>query len=167
MSYTIINDQHKFLAWDPTTQINYGRHASKMVGGILSFIIALSNFILNSNLIVSNPWLLFQTPGLKHIPASVLGTYEFKRYAPSNYVMKHQLVWASVCLSETIAHNLVGCFQTYACVQLNVMLQAYNVMKQILVWASACLSEPYVFSLAELCEHRTDCKPDWRYSGLF
>ena len=26
MSYTIINDQHKFLAWDPTTQINYGRH---------------------------------------------------------------------------------------------------------------------------------------------
>ena len=56
MSYSIINDQHKFLAWDQTTQINYGRHASKMAGGILSFTIALSNFILTLNLIVSNPW---------------------------------------------------------------------------------------------------------------
>ena len=54
MSYMIINDQHKFLAWDPTKQINYGRHASKMAGGILSFTMALSNFI--TNLIVSNPW---------------------------------------------------------------------------------------------------------------
>ena len=36
-SYTIIYDQHKFLAWDPTTQINYGRHVSKMAGGILIF----------------------------------------------------------------------------------------------------------------------------------
>ena len=30
MSYMIINDQHKFLAKDPTKQISYGRHASKM-----------------------------------------------------------------------------------------------------------------------------------------
>ena len=56
MSYTIINEQHKFLTWDPTKQFNYGRHASKMAGGILSFTIALSNFITNSNLIVSDPW---------------------------------------------------------------------------------------------------------------
>ena len=69
-----MNDQHKFLAWDPTTQIKYGGHASKMAGGILSFTIALSNFITNSNLTVSNPWLTFQTPGLKHVPASVIGT---------------------------------------------------------------------------------------------
>ena len=62
ISYTNINDQHKFLAWDPTTQINYGRHASKMAGGILSFTIALSNFILNSNLIVSNLWLIVSNP---------------------------------------------------------------------------------------------------------
>ena len=44
MSYTIINDQHKFLAWDPTKQINYGRHASKMAGDVLSFTKALSNY---------------------------------------------------------------------------------------------------------------------------
>ena len=56
MSYSIINDQHKFLAWDPTKQIDYGRHASKMAGGILSFTIALSNSITNSNVIVLNPW---------------------------------------------------------------------------------------------------------------
>ena len=56
MSYMIINDQHKFLAWDPTKQINYGRHASKMAGGILSVTIALSNSITYSNLIVLNPW---------------------------------------------------------------------------------------------------------------
>ena len=55
MSYTIINDQHKFLAWDPTTQINYGPHASKMAGGILSFTIALSNFILTLNLMSFEP----------------------------------------------------------------------------------------------------------------
>ena len=62
MSYTIINDQHKFLAWVPTTQINYGRHASKMAGGIFSFTIALSNFITNPNLIISNPWLIDSNP---------------------------------------------------------------------------------------------------------
>ena len=62
MSYTIINDQHKFLAWDPTKQISYGRHASKMAGGILSFTIALSNFILTLNLMVSNPWLIVSNP---------------------------------------------------------------------------------------------------------
>ena len=43
MSYTIINDLHKFLAWDSTKQINYGRHASKMAGGVLSFTKGLSN----------------------------------------------------------------------------------------------------------------------------
>ena len=62
MSYAIINDQHKFLAWDPTIQINYGPHASKMAGGSLSFTIAPSNFILNSNLIVSNLWLIVSNP---------------------------------------------------------------------------------------------------------
>ena len=43
MSYTIINDRHKFLAWDPTKQKNYRRHASKMTGGVLSFTKALRN----------------------------------------------------------------------------------------------------------------------------
>ena len=61
MSYIIINDRRKFLAWDPTKQINYGRHASKMAVGTLIFTIALSNFI--------------SLAGLKHVPVSVLGTY--------------------------------------------------------------------------------------------
>ena len=53
----IINNEHKFLAWDPTKQIKYGCHASKVAGGTLSFTIALSNFKTNSNfIIVSNPW---------------------------------------------------------------------------------------------------------------
>ena len=57
MSYTIINDQHKFLARDPTKQINYGRHASKMPGGVLGFTNALSNSKTSSALIiVPNPW---------------------------------------------------------------------------------------------------------------
>ena len=45
-------------SWHGTQQnkINYGRQASKMAGGILSFTIALSNFITNSYLIVSKPW---------------------------------------------------------------------------------------------------------------
>ena len=43
MSYMIINDQHKFLAWDPAKQINYGCHASNMAGGVLNFTKALSN----------------------------------------------------------------------------------------------------------------------------
>ena len=45
MSFMIINDRHKFSAWDQKKQINYGRHASKMAVGTLSFTIALSNFI--------------------------------------------------------------------------------------------------------------------------
>ena len=56
MSYTIINDQHKFSAWDPNTEINYGPNSSKMAGGILIFTIALSNSKTSSNsMIVSNP----------------------------------------------------------------------------------------------------------------
>ena len=57
MSYMIINDQHKFLEWDPTKQINYGRHASKMLGGTLSFTVNLGNFITSSHFtLLSNPW---------------------------------------------------------------------------------------------------------------
>ena len=67
ISYIIINNQQKFLVWDPTKQINYGRHASKIVGGVLSFSIALSYFITISEN-------RFEPPGLKNVPASVLVT---------------------------------------------------------------------------------------------
>ena len=50
------------MGHNKTKQMNNGRHASKMAGGILSFTIALSNFILNSNLTVSNPWLIVSNP---------------------------------------------------------------------------------------------------------
>ena len=104
MSFMIINDRHKFSAWDQkkTNQLwsprqQDGCRYSQLYNSAEQFYIT-SWFETRSSLSVRN------VAQPLNVINNTLQAYN---------VMKHQLVWASVCLqffSETIAQNLVWTF---------------------------------------------------------
>ena len=52
ISYIIMNDQHKFLAWDTLKQINYGRQTSKMAGGTRCTSTSTQNLLKNPSQLI-------------------------------------------------------------------------------------------------------------------
>ena len=107
MNYLIINDQHKFSAWDPTKQKSTRVPSQQDGWGCPSFTKALRNSKTNPILMI------IYNSGLEHVPASVLGTQHncipeqvYKHYAPNIYRYEAS---TSMCfsLSEMIAQTKV------------------------------------------------------------